>query len=269
MAYKRPQRKSLKEETKRKRPVDSVPPATAGFLSGVLPVPETKDTKDSKTELVIVERPPFKFDPKVGGEKPHSCVGDFAPLSGKSLMAMVGYRTPHRFRLTRSGTLVSGGAGQYSINLGIYPALYDQNGALSGLFDLAKIVAVRLHLKPLQNFPVYTSGGAATLAGSNIAVAFDQGGFAASSSYTYGQSLRLPGADIVSLNSTKSNELVTRWYKLPKSRPWAGWSYVPILGDPFPANAGTFTINTETALSNGVTYQGYFMEAVVDVKAQF
>jgi len=226
-----------------------------------LEVIEPSSEDEGKDEKKVI-------DPKLALDTPHASPR-LPQLTGRSVFSMLGYSKPMRFRLTRAGTLTSGGGGAGAFVQGVYPSLFDQYTQLAGLFDEARLVSVKVTYAQLQSFPVFTSVGASALGGSNFALGYDASGTQASSTYTYPNTLRLPGSKVWSYFAPGSKPLVHNWQESRKGRPWSILSATPSGTDPVGGVIGAFALNAETTLSNATIYFGYFMEAVYDLRGVF
>jgi hypothetical protein len=181
------------------------------------------------------------------------------PVSQITLMKSMFGSKPHRFRLTRTASLVTSGGGQMNLGTSIVPSQFSQYTALQTLFSECRLVSTSI-----QYASCFGIGSTTTVLHSPMMSAFWPD--AASTSPTvlsYDQCARLTNS--MSFSSGFTTARVRNSYKAPLRI----WSYVAATAtgqDPIGGVLGAWSINNLVTLSNSTTYFGYLIEAVYDFR---
>lgn len=166
----------------------------------------------------------------------------------------------YRIRMTRTASLTSSGGGVMNLTTGLYPSQFSQGSAFAALFDQCRLCNVKYS---------YTSrvGSGAALIWASFATAFDPNGSAATT-YTFDQTVRLPGSIAFSLAQTNWPSR-TRLWNLPKNRPWSLSSTTGGGGDPVGGGLGAISHSISNVVSISTTYVDYFVESVWEFRNPF
>jgi hypothetical protein len=150
----------------------------------------------------------------------------------------------YRFRMVRSATLTSSGAGAFSLKTDVYPSQFDQYAGLSLIFDEARLVATRVRVVRNQSPSLQTA----------IATAFDPSGNAS----TFTQTNGIPGCIMYTTNQT--NWPVKASWKTRTPRPWSIVSATPSGTDPVGGIIGSWSWSAASTTDNTTVLFTYRIE---------
>lgn len=178
---------------------------------------------------------------------------DIPPALGNALSSVFSGNKTYRFRLMRTATLVTSGAGVMNLVTRVYPSQFDQYGALSLLFNECRLRTTSIR---------YTGDiapGVTTVVQGTWASAFDPSASSlVGTSHTFTSALRLPKAKTWSL-------IMSKW---PVSnsfrqslRPWSAVIATSTGSDPVGGVEGAWVHCVDGTVSASATYLTYVILA--------
>jgi hypothetical protein len=180
-------------------------------------------------------------------------------LTAKSILSTVirGNRS-FRFKMSRSATLTSSGAGALALTTLFTPSGFDQYTQLSAFFEQVRLVGYKISYNSLVN-PSDT-----TQVNTAVAIAFDPAAITgAVTSYTLCS--RLPKVKTFSLLSTSMWPIVYE-RKVERNRPWSLITANPGGTDPVGGIAGGHCIAVASAVKASTAVLAYLIEAVFEFR---
>lgn len=178
---------------------------------------------------------------------------DVAPSLMLALSSVFSGNKTYRFRLMRTATLVTSGAGTMNLATALYPSQFDQYSALSSLFNQARLRSTRI------TYTGMVAPGVTTVAQGTFCSALDPSySTAVAPSYTYTLANRLPKSKNFSLIMSKWP--VSNSYKF-HGRPWSIISSVSTGSDPVGGLEGAWVHCISSTVAASATYLNYVILA--------
>jgi hypothetical protein len=220
------------------------PPSLSHILSDAI-----VDAVDTKAQGTEVHRAPVLEDPEYS-------LSSLTLLKGM-LLNVYGTK-PFRFRMSRTASLATSGAGAMALATLIYPSQFDQFSAIGAIFQEARLHSARIQYTLL-----------ATLSGISNACFVTAYNPSAETGYTITTSAvtRLPNCKLFSTANT--NWPVRLVAKLPRNRPWSNIAASSTGFDPFGGTVGAFCHVIMNTASNSTSYLQYLIEAEYDVRSMY
>lgn len=173
----------------------------------------------------------------------------FSPSQLRAARSVFSPGKTYRFRLNRSGTLVSGGGGSLALSSGVAVVDMDDQSSFNSLFSEARLISTRIQIINLA-----PTGGP-----NPLAIAFNPNAVQ-SASITYSDLQRIPGVRTVNTWNTVASPIMCYWHSKVK-RPWSPASATPTAsGDPVGGLIGAWQYVLGTVVTGAVNTTHYLIE---------
>jgi hypothetical protein len=189
--------------------------------------------------------------------------GPAYPPSLKTLAAgmMAGFAGKvFKFRMTRTATLVTSGAGSMALATFVYPSQFDQYASLVNLFQEARIIGCRISYSLVPNMAGGTLIGGAFTTCWNPSANTTAGFTPLISTVT-----RFPNCKMFSTSNT--NWPIRLKCQIPTNYPWSFITATDGATDPVGGHRGAFGHVFMTTVSNTTTYFQYLIEAEYEFRS--
>jgi len=164
-----------------------------------------------------------------------------------------------KFRMSRTASLVTSGAGGMALTTYVYPSLFDQYASLVNLFQEARLINCQISYALVQNMDV------STIIGGSFVTAFNPSAVNATAAPLVSTVTRLPNMKMFS--TANQNWPIKLKARVQKNMPWCRIEATPAGADPMGGVRGFFCHVFMNTVSPSTTYFQYVMEAEYELRS--